>query len=194
MQASHVSARLRKAGFGVVSTRRQEGIRVTRGALSGQVHISVDLDRPNEKARTADALANWLSMTAPGLRWKWQHRGDGHFVVQALLPKPEEEQDEEDGAPRGLHLVTDPIDSPTNRLMEQDLQAQREAQAAKPERSLRTQRKLNDKAQQHAFSVRVALAGMCTAVYDGTPPRQADIDKATQQLDALITMAKDWSR
>lgn len=51
-----VSARLRRAGFGIVATRNREGIRVSRGALRGTVCVTVDLDREGEAERLADTL------------------------------------------------------------------------------------------------------------------------------------------
>lgn len=215
MQASQVSARLRRAGFGVVSTRNREGIRVSKGALPGEVRIAVDIDRPSESGRAVRHLQEWLTEHAPTLNWRWSGPSSSDTFTLAPVPKSTPESraaerdaiaaqygpvpdpmgfdDEPDGAPYGAHLVTDPYDSSTNRLMEMDLQAQR-VQMATPERSVRVQRKLNDRAQQHAFSVRHAMAEMCTAVYDGKPPRQQDIDRAKQQLDALITLAQDWAR
>jgi hypothetical protein len=58
---SAVSARLRRAGFGIVATRNREGIRVSRGALPGFVNVTVDLDRPGEAARLTEAVAAELA-------------------------------------------------------------------------------------------------------------------------------------
>lgn len=76
--ASSVSRQLKAAGFGVVSTRNREGIRVSRGALPGHVSITVDLDRPAEAARLADTLEEYLEGAAPG-----DYRRDGvQFTVR----------------------------------------------------------------------------------------------------------------
>lgn len=82
---SAVSARLRRAGFGIVATRNREGIRVSRGALPGFVNVTVDLDRPGEAARLTEAvaaeLAGWEGYRVVG--------ADGMFTVTKAAPAPQ---------------------------------------------------------------------------------------------------------
>lgn len=75
--APYVSARLRKAGFGIVGgDRRRDGIRVSRGIL-GQVSVDVDIiDAKMEAALAqlvAEELATWEGYTI--------RRVDNHFYV-----------------------------------------------------------------------------------------------------------------
>ena len=93
-----------------------------------------------------------------------------------------------DGAPYGAHLVTDPTDSLTNRLMEMDRAGNLDVRPSS------VTRKLNSKAQELAAQVRTGMAGIGVAVYEGLPPAEADITLARNSLEALITMARDWSR
>jgi hypothetical protein len=76
--AAAVSARLHRAGFGVVATRNREGIRVSRGALRGQVCVTVDLDRPGEEGRLANLVAEEL------VKWEGYDftRNGNHFTVK----------------------------------------------------------------------------------------------------------------
>lgn len=48
--APAVSAMLARAGLRPTADRRREGIRVTRGALAGQVHVGVSIDTPTRRA------------------------------------------------------------------------------------------------------------------------------------------------
>lgn len=74
--ASAVSARLRKAGFGIVATRNREGIRVSRGVL-GEVCVEVDHNFPRSETRVADLvaeeLADWAGYAV--------RRNGNHFYV-----------------------------------------------------------------------------------------------------------------
>lgn len=74
---SAISAKLRKAGFGIVATRNREGIRVTRGALAGQVTITVDHDSDASVARTAILLENELK----GWRGYTYTKNGTHFTI-----------------------------------------------------------------------------------------------------------------
>lgn len=56
-----VSTRLRKARFAMAATRKHEGVRVSRGALAGQVSVSVDYDKDRDGTIIADALAEELA-------------------------------------------------------------------------------------------------------------------------------------
>lgn len=80
INASSVSRQLKAAGFGIVATRNREGIRVSNGALKGYVSATVDLDRPGEARRLADALEEYLrtALVDTGI----SYRRDGvHFTV-----------------------------------------------------------------------------------------------------------------
>jgi len=93
LSAPAVSAKLKAAGFGIVTTRNREGIRVSRGALAGRVTVCVDLDRPGEQRRTAALLLAWLEDNAEALGWAWsRHMGDPHqfTLTHKPLPTPEE--------------------------------------------------------------------------------------------------------
>ncbi|QAY16145.1 hypothetical protein SEA_SONALI_33 [Arthrobacter phage Sonali] len=78
--AAAVSARLRRAGFTPIATtsRRREGIRVTRGALPGNVSIVVDLDIVRQATRLADLLEAELK-TWEGFTF-YRH-ADVHFNI-----------------------------------------------------------------------------------------------------------------
>ena len=101
---------------------------------------------------------------------------------------PDGPSPEPDGAPHGAHLITDPYDSPTNRLMEMDRRGELEI---RPD-SVRL--KLNGQAQKLTAQVRTGMAGISVAVDEGLPPAEHDITLARNALEALITMARDWSR
>ena len=101
---------------------------------------------------------------------------------------PDGPSPEPDGAPHGAHLVTDPVDSLTNRLMEMDRRGELGI------RPSRVQRKLNEQAHKLTAQVRTGMAGISVAVDEGLPPAEADIATARNALEALITMARDWSR
>lgn len=74
---SAVSARLHRAGFNTVATRKLEGIRVSKGIL-GSVSIEVDHDTPRSEARVADLLAAELA-TWEGFEVR---RASNHFYVR----------------------------------------------------------------------------------------------------------------
>lgn len=75
--APAVSAKLHRAGFAIVATRRQEGIRVSRGIL-GSVSVVVDHDTPISEARVADMVEEELK-TWEGYTYR---RTEGnHFYV-----------------------------------------------------------------------------------------------------------------
>lgn len=75
--ATAVSARLHRAGFTTVATRKLEGIRVSRGIL-GSVSVAVDHDTARSEARVADLLEAELK-TWDGYTYR---RSEGnHFYV-----------------------------------------------------------------------------------------------------------------
>lgn len=81
---SAVSAKLHRAGFNTVATRKLEGIRVSRGVL-GSVSIEVDHDLPRSEARVADLLATELA-TWEGYEVR-RTQGGNHFYVIKLGTK-----------------------------------------------------------------------------------------------------------
>lgn len=78
-----VSARLRKAGFGIVATRMLQGIRVSKSVL-GEVHVVVDHDTKGSAHRVADLveaeLATWDGYT-------FRRNEDVHFYVKKAQPQ-----------------------------------------------------------------------------------------------------------
>jgi hypothetical protein len=80
-----VSARLRKAGFGIVATYYREGIRVRNNGArnNGKVCVVVDMDRNGEAARTADLLdaelATWEGFDV-------RREGINHFYIAKTAP------------------------------------------------------------------------------------------------------------
>lgn len=80
--AAAVSARLRKAGFGIVATRMLEGIRVSKGVL-GEVHVVVDHDMPGSARRVAELVAAELD------KWEgyeYRRHEDVHFYIKKKVP------------------------------------------------------------------------------------------------------------
>lgn len=71
-----VSAKLHRAGFTTVATRKLEGIRVSRGIL-GSVSVQVDHDAPRSEARVADLLEEELK-SWEGYTYR---RASNHFYV-----------------------------------------------------------------------------------------------------------------
>jgi hypothetical protein len=78
--ASAVSARLHKAGFAIVATRKLQGIRVSRGIL-GSVSVEVDLDVPRQETRLANLVEEELK-TWEGYTYRRTSNGQGsHFYI-----------------------------------------------------------------------------------------------------------------
>lgn len=73
-----VSAKLHRAGFNTVATRKLEGIRVSRSAL-GEVHIVVDHDMHRSAKRVADLLDTELK-TWEG--YTYRRNDDVHFYIK----------------------------------------------------------------------------------------------------------------
>lgn len=73
---SAVSARLHRAGFTIVATRKLQGIRVSRGVL-GEVGVEVDHDTPGSETRVADMVEEELQ-TWDGYTFR---RVGNHFYV-----------------------------------------------------------------------------------------------------------------
>lgn len=79
-----VSAKLHRAGFTTVATRKLEGIRVSRGIL-GSVSVEVDHDTPRSEARVADLLAaEFATWTDYDVR---RTQGGNHFYVTKRAAK-----------------------------------------------------------------------------------------------------------
>jgi hypothetical protein len=169
-----------------MSNSTPESRAAERDAIAAKYGVVPSTPVPShEAAQTPDITASSL------------HYGIGDHKLEAmpshdramdLFKQAQAAVDEADGAPHGAHLVTDPTDSLTNRLMEMDKAGELEV------RPSAVQRKLDSKAQELTAQVRHAMAGIGVAVYEGLPPAEADITTARNSLEALITMARDWSR
>lgn len=59
--ASTVSAYLKRQGFGIVSTRNREGVRVQRSRFGAAVSVSADLDNEVHARRLTDQLRESLT-------------------------------------------------------------------------------------------------------------------------------------
>lgn len=89
--APAVSRALKDAGFPIVQSRNNEGIRVSRGSLAGRVCVSVDLGQPGEADQQAEALTDWLNLHARGLGWIWHRHGEDltlFTITGRPLPRP----------------------------------------------------------------------------------------------------------
>jgi hypothetical protein len=77
---SAVSARLHRAGFTTVATRKLEGIRVGRGVL-GTVHVEVDHDLQRSETVVADLLEEEFKTWAG---YTYRRTPGNHFYVQKM--------------------------------------------------------------------------------------------------------------
>jgi len=162
LSAPAVSAKLKAAGFGIVTTRNREGIRVSRGALPGRVCVAVDLDRPGEARRTAVLLEEWLTSNADALGWAWtKHSGEAGLYTlthKALTPPAAD--------PLGpVYVAQKPLQPPVEHT---------------PRR---------DQARALRLELRNAMLDLEHDAAEGNRTAQANVTAARTALEALIKLA-----
>lgn len=69
LTAPHLSRKLRVLGYGVVADHNRQGLRVRRGALPGQVSVSVQVDARGERERLAEDVARSLDLLGYCVQW-----------------------------------------------------------------------------------------------------------------------------